>query len=679
MRKLWLVMVCALVLLGTATVSEAKMFVTISDGTTTLDARAAAAPFVRGNLELSKTSAAPLPTAGNVTDTLNIVRCTPPAVRPCTVFFPSGAPTQQAGDTFKIQDVGATATLTARLEKLDSATSADRVSFKGVKITSIAAGRILTIIYGTETGDLRVLTSAQAASYFASAAFSGSFKTNGGLGTRATACKLGTLATDMDQAIEACVRLSIALNGTTVDGQGSSVSTTVAVPCNNAFPTVNPCGANGSWVGTTGTFTGVNDGRSIACPANCSPSQVATLTGRFNGINETLQLTASLNGVISNVPDQEGGIEEVALTLADETGLNRWVTTDTASRFKAVPLTPMNKATRNDVKISTTLFPLKFEYWCGSFVPAGLNGITMVSLADTPLLPGAAGARYMASRETFLADGLTLGGLTTLSFSYDVFTGTETTPIDARLDAPLTYVDCKDGSIRVEIQLVDTLGDGGTLKVYLGSTTGPPSLTPPNSYRSGCDGAEAAVGSDIVGNPDPRVDGSDLRADLKALLTNPCCSTFTEVKTALGTVGVRKIAFVVSRPVSPVSDPDENYRVKFLDASVNGVTAASSLLVPSGNFVRVIPTSTTGVSITITKLTGANAGVVKVIPSSGITIEGGRFKAVTSFNNIQAESGANYSVALCPDGSSEAETDPTLPANTVTGNCIADQGRFTLH
>jgi hypothetical protein len=311
MRKLWLSMLCALALVGTATVSEAKIFVNISDGTTTLNAlTSTTVPFTKVGLVLSKVSLAPTGTT-DVTDTLNILTC---PTRPCTVFFPSGAATQQTGDTFKIQDVASTNL--ARVEKLDSATSSDRVSFKGVKFTSIVAGKVLTVTYGTQALDLRTLTTTQASSYFVSAAFSGSFKTSAGL--RATACKAGTVSTDMDDSSDACARLSVVMNGTTVDGQGSAVSTTVAVACNNAFPTLNPCGTNGSWTATTGTFTGRQRRPSLSCPSACSPSQVATLTGKFNGANEVLQLTASLNGVIANVMDQDGGVEDAAIALADE-------------------------------------------------------------------------------------------------------------------------------------------------------------------------------------------------------------------------------------------------------------------------------------------------------------------------------------------------------------------------
>jgi len=660
MRKLWLSMLCALALLGTATVSDAKIFVNISDGTTTLDALTPPPPFTKVGLVLSKASGAPQGTT-DVTDTLNILTC---PTRPCTVGFPSGVINGLATDTFKIQDISTTNL--ARIEKLDSGTSSDRISFKGVKFTATAlgAGKVLTVTYGTQTGDLRALTTTQASSYFVSAAFSGSFKTSTGL--KAAACKAGTVATDMDTADEACVRLSTVLNGTTVDGQGSSVSTTIAVACNNAFPTVNPCGTGGSWTAATGTFTGVNDGRSLSCPSTCSPAQVSTLTARFSAANEVLQLTASLNGVISNVTDENGGVEDAAIALADEVPLNRWISTSgTLERCKAVPKAPTTNDTRNIVNNAN--LPISFEYWCGQFSPAGPAGVPVVSLGDTPLLPGAVGARYAASRVTFVPTpgSLLFKDVNSVSFNYDVAVGTEATPTEPRLGT-LTYADCRDGSLRIEIQLVDSSGvDKGTVKVYLGSTTA-------DFFKNGCDSVATTVGADIVGNPDARVDLSGLAGNL----SSPCCVKFSSAnKGNVGNLRVRRIAFIVSRPVSPPSDPAENYKVTLFDASVNGISAGSSLQVIT-NFVRVTDLSTNGVSIVIQKLTGQNTGVVKVVSGSDIIINGGKFTTSVNVNDIQAESQQSYAISLCPNGTTD--NDPNLPANTVIGNCVADNAQFSF-
>jgi hypothetical protein len=652
----------ALVLLATASVSDAKIFVNISDGTTTLDARAATAvPFIKGGLILSKTSTAPTGTT-DVTDRHNILQCT---MRPCRVFFPSGnTVSAQPGDTFRIEDVSSTSP--ARIEKFDSGASADRVSMKGVKFTALVAGKVLTVIYGTTTGDLRPLTSTQAASYSVSAAFSGFIRTSAGL--RASACKTGTLSTDMDEATEACVRLSIALNGTTADGQGSSASTTVAVPCNNLFPAVNPCGTGGVWTAANGTFTAVNDGKSISCPSACSPAQVGTLTARFNAINDVLQLTASTHGTIANVPDQNGGAEEGALALAGEVPLNRWVTTSAATeRCRTQWKAPAISETRS-VNNSSTI-PLSTEYYCGFLVQAPPDGIPLISLADTALLPGAASTRYEASRVTFLPEPgpgqLQFKGINTLSVAYDVIVQTnDTNPTDGRLK-DFEYKDCFNGSVHLAIQLIDSKGVGlGSLFVYLGST---------NNFKTGCDGVEAIVGGDIKNNPDARVDASQLLGGLAV----PCCRKFSDLqKGQIGNARVRKLSFVVSRPISPASDPAENYKVVFKDANLNGITAVSSLRVVAGETRVTEGLSTNGVSFVITKLTGTNRGVKKVIPSSGITINGGKFTASVNVNDIDPESGAQYGISLCPNGTEE--NDPLLPPNTVLGICIADQAIMTL-
>lgn len=670
MRKLWLTMLCTLTVLGTATASEALISVRISDGTTIRDG------VTLNGLKLIQAINPPVLNA-DTTTTLNILACTTP---PCTVLFPSGTAFSSgealpnplpAGTTFKIQDVSSTNR--ARIEVLDAATSSDRVSFKGVKFTSLVAGKTLTVTYSTASGDLRALTSAQAASYFVSAAFSGSFKTSTGL--RATACKAGTVSTDMDDSTDACARLSVTLNGTGVDGQGNSVSATVAVACSNAFPTLNPCGTNGSWTATTGTFTGVNDGRSLSCPNTCSPSQVATLTGKFNGANEVLQLTASLNGVMSNVTDQDGGVEEAAIALADEVGLNRWVTTSPKDELcKAVAKSPLKSDTRNIT--SGASLPISFEYWCGKYSPVAPNtGVPLVSLADSALIPGAAGAKYMASRETFLPApptqsgpqlGLLFKQINTLTLAYQVATTQEQNPTDTRLDSLVTYSDCVDGSIRLEIQLEDSGGvDKGTMKVYLGANS---------PFTSGC-AAFAGIAVDIRNNGDARVDASNIAVN------NPpaCCVTFGSLQNGqIGNLFVRKIAFIVDRGVSGV-DSDLNFKATFFDGNVNGITALSSLRVVT-DFVRVTPTSTNGVYIVITKLNSVNdpnsVGVVKVIKPSDIVINGGKFTASVKVVDIQAEGEMPFAVSLCPNGTTD--NDPNLPANTPVGICIADNARFSF-
>ena len=97
---------------------------------------------------------------------------------------------------------------------------------------------------------------------------------------------------------------------------------------------------------------------------------------------------------------------------------------------------------------------------------------------------------------------------------------------------------------------------------------------------------------------------------------------------------------------------------------------------------RTTDLSTNGVSITITKLTSpGNTGivprVVKVIPSGGIVINGGKFTASVNVNELDPESGAQYTISLCPNGA-EADAGVGAPANTPLGLCIPDQAFMTL-
>src|SRR5258706_16122800 len=106
MRKLFLSVGCGLALLATATVSDASIFVKITDGTNTVDGlQLLPIGTLKGGLKLAQLSPAPAGTLDAPVATLTVLSC---AVRPCTVFFPSGAATAQTlptPDTFKLQDV----------------------------------------------------------------------------------------------------------------------------------------------------------------------------------------------------------------------------------------------------------------------------------------------------------------------------------------------------------------------------------------------------------------------------------------------------------------------------------------------------------------------------------------------------------------------------------------------
>ena len=673
MRKILLSVGCALALLASATVSDASIFVKISDGTNTVDGlQLLPIGTLKGGLRLAKASLAPVPPGtADLTDTLTVLSCT---TRPCTVFFPSGSSTQVTSpipDTFKLQDVSSTSL--ARVEKFDSGASADRVSLKGLKITSLTTGKVLTITYGVQTGDLRALPApvppATSTSYTGTAALTGTFKTSSGT-ARATACNAGLTATDVG---DSCVRLSLALNGTTVNGAGGTAVATVAVPCSNTTTgtpspaSVNPCGTNGSYTSSLGSFTGINDSKSINCPTSCSPTQVGTIVAEFNGTGEVLQLTASANGGMANVSDEAGGLEEVFLTLADELGANRWVAySATIEKCKAVPKNPTTVDTRN-INNNSNL-PISFEYWCGFFAPPAPGaGIDLVSIVDPDEgdLAGSAATRNDASRVAFLpAQGqLLLKNITVLSLSYDVVTGTS--PSGNNTLGDLTFTDCTAGSFRVELELLDNKGAPvGTAKVYLGSNvpTGDP------EFKSGC---VAFQGTDLVNNPDARVDVSGLAGSL----ASPSPITFQKLKSgSTGGLRVRKMSVIVDHG----QDPEQfaNHKVTFKEGNVNGFTASPYLQVVTG-VTRTFDLSTNGVSIVIQKLTGTfDVGVVKVIRSADIQIIGGKFSTSVNVNEISPESGAQYTISLCPNGAEQ--TLPLTDTTTPLGLCIPDQAFMTL-
>src|SRR5687767_338896 len=124
MRKLFLSVGCALILLATATVSDAAIFVKMTDGTVagTVDGLVDPTPgiptdlWVKGGLRFAKPSVA-LSGTTDVTDTLTLLSCT---TRPCRIYFPGGEPvvtgaTPPAGALFRLEDVSSTSL--ARVEK----------------------------------------------------------------------------------------------------------------------------------------------------------------------------------------------------------------------------------------------------------------------------------------------------------------------------------------------------------------------------------------------------------------------------------------------------------------------------------------------------------------------------------------------------------------------------------
>lgn len=719
MKKLLVALTVALGVLTSAEVSQAAIFVRIEDGIAsnakdgrTLTRNADGSVTVgtaTTNLRLRQLSPAPpapypVPPP-DLTTQMNLLTC---STRPCTVFFPSGSggptstnPQPLTGDTFKFQEtcispctggpgtsnLAGSGGLPARIEKFDSGASADRVSLRGVKITSVLpaapatySAKTLTVTYGVESLDLRTLTSTQSSSYTGTAALSGTFRTATGL--RASACPAGTVSTDLT-ADKACLTLALTLNGTALTGNSSPTTTTVSLPCSSSIPSstspTNSCGSLGSW-SSTGSFTGANDSQSLNCPSSCSPTQVGKLTAKFNGANEVLSLTSSAHGGMANISDESGGKEEVFLTFADELGGNRWVVyTAATERCLAVFKAPTINDTRN-FKNNANI-PASTELHCGTLAPliqpappAPPVGVPLISLVDDKedTVPGSAQIRNDAARVAFLPPQgqLQVKDLTVVSISHDVFVGTASSG-DSRI-GDVVFDDCSDGSLYLALELVDSDGVGmGTAKVYVGNA---------DNGRSQCNGFES-ISLDLVNNSVERVDTSGLVPNLDS----PCCITFQQLKQGqTGKLFVRKAAFVNDHGSLPLTT-FKNHLTTFFDGNINGVTAAPFLEVVTPR-ARVTLTSTNGVSFVITKLTQVVNGikvpldtpvVVKVIRSQDITINGNKFTTTFNTNDIQADQGGtDYVISLCVSGAEDV--DPSLPPNTPVGICIQNQALMTL-
>jgi hypothetical protein len=410
---------------------------------------------------------------------------------------------------------------------------------------------------------------------------------------------------------------------------------------------------------------------------------VGTVTAEFNTVGDVLQLIASANGAMANVADEAGGGEEVLLTLADEFDPTegRWTTfTATAEPCRALPQPPLgDEPGDNPVPNPNATRPIKFRLECGFLAPLATSGpeaaVDLVSIVDPEaegVLAGGAVSRNDASRAAFLPQpgvlppaGLKLKNVNTIKFSYEVVTGPSSSG-DATL-GDLIFSDCANGSIRVELELVKSDGTpAGTAKVYLGDD-------PYTQFKTGCSEVYPPLsGTNLVNNPQKRVDASGLVYGL----AEPYLITFAKLKYgARGNLLVRRIVLVVDQG-HPSTSP-ANYKVRLLDANVNGTTALVALQVPTG-FAPVTNLSTNGVSIVIRKLTGPNPGIVKVIPGSQIKVTGPQYHVNVKGTELSPDpGGTEYAVNLCLNGAEEgsgADADSLQP----TGLCIPDQGYISL-
>jgi len=499
------------------------------------------------------------------------------------------------------------------------------------------------------------------------------------------------------------------------------------VPCNNSFPTTNPCGTGGTW-SPSGSFSGVNDTANMDCPIPCTANSRGIFTATFTNTNDTLVLAASTHGALAKQSVEDGGKEENFLTLASELGSNRWVLDSAANgRCIVVPKAPSTNDTRNITNNSN--LPISFEYWCGAFsnffsLPVASRKVDMLSIVDPKetSLTGSAIDLNNASRLTFVPAEhfFQVKDITNLSVKYVVNTGsilTGFTTLDTPM--PLVFSDCSGGSFRIELQLLDkqTFLPQGIAKVYLGTNAS-------DAFKSGC----------ISGNPPPPattcmgpsfpaacsplsdvnlVTNSATRVDFIpdptfGTISQQLGITFKALKTgSTGGLLVRKIPIIVDNGETPIF---ANHKVTFFDARFNNFLASAPVLPsnPDASSALEVVTGVTrifdlpidpvtgfavpGTSIVISKLSSPSCTncpkIVSVIPSTGIVINGNKFTSSVKVVDIQAESGASYSFNLCVNGSEEAPlTDPAgcTPSPTMPGCvwkprgiCLPDQGLATL-
>lgn len=596
--------------------------------------------------------------AGSTT-TLSLLSC---PLRPCTVFFPSGMTSQQAGDTFKFRDAcgatglptcpSATTTITttspvARVVKTDSST--DRIDLKGLQITALAAGagKTVTVTFETELGDLTIVSSSSG-SYPFSVTLNGSFtkkppQTSGGSGGLTAACPNPDLGLTNTQLTTPCAKLALQVNGVTANGTGLSGIATASVPCKNG--TVTPCATVGGIYSSTGTIN-TTDSSSISCGTTCSPVHKVTLTAKFTVTDQTIALINSGIGAMSGLGEEEGGLEDLFHSLADELGANFWVAfTAGTELYRAVPKPPWTNETRNIS--NNSVVPIVFELQQADFVPAN-GGVTLTSIVTDGNLTADEQARNDRSYAAFIAQPLQLRwkDVTLLMLTYEFIVG-DSFSGDPR-SGTLSFSDCAGAAFRLQVALTTKDGvDVGSLIVNLGSQ---------NQFTGGCAAAATTLSaSNLVDNRDPRVDPSLLLGQL----ASACCMTVKQSQGRYGNLFVRSISVVVDQAIFLTTPA--NYKVNLLEGVVNGIRATDSLVVASG-YEQVTNLPVDGRSIVITKLTGTPIDPI-VIGNDAIETIGGRLRTQVPVQSLSPDpGGTTYSVELCLFG----------------GRCIPLQGFLTL-
>ena len=139
------------------------------------------------------------------------------------------------------------------------------------EVTSLTAGRILTITAPTERGGPAPIPWSR---YYASIAMSGLFRPVGSVFTPATTCRNGVT--------DPRIRVTVRVDDHVINSVGSAGLGTITGSCSNASP--EPCGTNGSW-NTTGSFVGVNELGSAPCVL-CGPVLDIRYAIKFNAASE---------------------------------------------------------------------------------------------------------------------------------------------------------------------------------------------------------------------------------------------------------------------------------------------------------------------------------------------------------------------------------------------------------
>jgi hypothetical protein len=515
-------------------------------------------------------------TTNNVTH--NILTCTTP---PCTRHFPSGQATAQSGDTFKIQDIASTNR--ARIEKINipaggtATTGADSVVFKGAKFFALAggAGKTLTLIYETQSGDLSTITSSTG-NYLATAKIKGQFRLDttspidGNNGAIAATCNSGES--------NPCVKLQLQINALTLNGQGSSATAvvTAAVPC-ATNSTTSPCGTGGFW--SPGLLSGdqflANDSGSVGCGTTCAPVQKGTLTVKFSALNQVLTLQNSAGSGLA--PDTEDGLVDLAEALG-EPGINQWLASCSADQpFQVQGLSPFGLQGRNQ-DVANANFPAKFAGFEANLVPA-TGGFTMESVVDT--LAESVLSPSVAEKNNFCIMALIfspttrpqLKDIAPFTLDWTDFVVGNGQSINSLLGT-LAFSDCT-ACFRVEIDLLKDGVNAGKLKIYLGNggpnnTTDHNGTTPPLDFF-----LDSAF----------RVDASgiDPSGTLPGVAPQPCCITFADAASNAnyGKLSVRAVRVVLESNDDLAQD---NHQVTNVKAVVDGISSSSQLFVVSDNY-----------------------------------------------------------------------------------------------